>query len=415
MTQAADEIPRSQVNAERKRRFPIGATVRLRDLDENPYPTLRRLQEQEPVSWIPEVGMWFVTRRADISAILKDAETFTTHSPASPILDTFGPQMLSTDGTQRHRYKSQCVPPFTATAVQNTHAASIERHANELVNGFAAKGRTDLRPEFAMPLSVRTITRVLGLPGDSVVQIRAWYDEFAAALANFGSDEGIRRRGHSAAEAFRDYVRSLFPQLKKKPNDSLLGELLKHGRHSLTEDEILSNALIILFGGIETTESLILNAVWALLSHPDQLEEVRANPALLPAVIEETLRWEPPVQSCTRFVTRPVTLCEVELQTGEAVQCMLGAANRDPAWITEPDAFDTHRPNPAEHFSFGLGPHFCLGAALARLEGEIGLRVLLTRLAGLDLDHTHLCSPHGYEFRKPSELAVCWQPGGERR
>lgn len=404
----SDDFDPAQVCAERALRFPMGATVRLGDLDKDPYPILRRLQQQEPISWIPEVKMWFVTRRADINSILKDAETFTTHSPASPILDTFGPQMLSTDGALRQKYKSQCVPPFTATAVRGKAAGWIEQHANELVDRFEAKGAVDLRPSFAMLLSVGTITRVLGLPKESVSQIRLWYEDFAAALANFDRDPHIRRRGHAAAEEFRTHVRGLFPQLKRNLDESLLRELLREGGNRLSDEEILSNALIILFGGIETTESLILNAVWALLSHRQQLQEVLANPALIPAVIEESLRWEPPVQSCTRFVTRPVTFCAVELHAGEAVQCMLGAANRDPAWVSQPDSFDIHRPHAAEHVSFGAGPHFCLGAPLARLEGEISLRILLQRLPGLTLDLAHPSAPRGYEFRKPPELYLRW-------
>jgi len=401
------QLGHSQVGNEKEQRFPIGATVRLRDLDRDPYPILRRLLQHEPISWIPEVSMWFVTRRADINAVLKDTETFTSQSPSSPILDTFGPQMLSTDGAQRLKYKSQCVPLFTAIAVR-AKAESIEQHAHDLVDQFATKGTADLRPDFAVPLSVQTIARALGLPKESVSQIRTWYDDFAAALANFNRDLATRQRGRTSAEEFRTQVRRLFPQLKHNPNGSLLSELLNGGGNRLSEEEILSNALIILFGGVETTESLILNAVWALLSHPDQLNEVRGNIGLIPAVIEETLRWEPPVQSCTRFVTRAVRMSGIELKAGDTLQCMLGAANRDPAGLHEPDLFDIHRPRVAEHLSFGAGPHFCLGAPLARLEGEISLRVLLNRLQGLALDPFRPSAPRGYEFRKPQNLFLQW-------
>jgi len=398
----------AQSSIERANRFPLGASVQLADLTKDPYPILRRLQEEEPISWVPEVRMWFVTRRADISNVLKDTETFTTNSPASPILDTFGPQMLSTDGTLRQKYKSQCVGPFTTSAVRSRAAGEIEVQANTLVDAFEAHGRVNLRPAFGMLLSVQTIARVLGLPNEFVSQIRAWYDDFATALANFCGDPRIRQRGHAAADAFRIQVRELFPQLKRNPDGSLLSELLREGGSLLTEQEVLSNLLIILFGGIETTESLILNAVWALLSHPKQLDGVRSDPALVPAVIEESLRWEPPVQSCTRFVVRTVTLGGVELLAGDAVQCMLGAANRDPAYFSNPDSFNIHRPRTGEHLSFGTGPHFCLGAPLARLEGEISLRVLLNRLPALALDPMYPTAPQGYEFRKPPELFVRW-------
>jgi len=404
----SDGFGPAQISAERAIRFPVGATVRLADIDKDPYPILRLLQQQEPVSWVPAMNMWFVTRRADINTILKDAETFTTHSSASPILDTFGSQMLSTDGMLRQKYKSRCVPPFTVTAIRGKPSGWIEQHANQLVDQFQAKGSVDLRPDFAVLMSVRTIIQVLGLPQDSASRIRLWYDDFAAALANFDRDPHIRERGHAAAEEFRAHLRELFPRFKHNPDESLLGELLKESGNRLGEEEILSNALIILFGGIETTESLILNAVWALLSHQEQLQEVLANPALVPAVIEESLRWEPPVQSCTRFATRAITFCGADLRAGDVVQCMLGAANRDPAWVSEPDSFDIHRSCAADHLSFGAGPHFCLGAPLARLEGEISLRVLLNRLPRLALDPARPTAPRGYEFRKPPALCLRW-------
>ena len=166
---------------------------------------------------------------------------------------------------------------------------------------------------------------------------------------------------------------------------------------------------MIVFGGLETTAAMLANTLWALLSHPAQFEAVRVNPALLPKSIEEALRWEPPVQSCTRFVIRPIVVGGVSLSPGEMVQCMVGAANRDPEHFADPDVFDLGRVNARDHLSFAIGKHFCLGAAHARLEGEIGLRLLLERLPGLRLDTGHKSSPRGHEFRSPPTLHVRWE------
>ncbi len=165
---------------------------------------------------------------------------------------------------------------------------------------------------------------------------------------------------------------------------------------------------VIVFGGGETTAAMLANTLWALLIHPAQYAAVRTNPALLPQAIEEALRWEPPVQSCTRFVTRPVVVQGIALSPGEMVQCMVGAANRDPEHFTDPDVFEPSRANARDHLSFATGKHFCLGAALARLEGEIGLRLLLERLPGLRLDAARPISPQGHEFRSPPTLHVQW-------
>jgi cytochrome P450 len=177
----------------------------------------------------------------------------------------------------------------------------------------------------------------------------------------------------------------------------------------LSNEEILAAARVIVFGGVETTAAMLANTLWALLSHPAQYATVRANPALLPQAIEEALRWEPPVQSCTRFVTRPVVVQGVALSPGEMVQCMVGAANRDPEHFADPNVFDLGHVNARDHLSFAIGKHFCLGAALARLEGEIGLRLLLERLPGLRLDTGHKSSPRGHEFRSPPTLHVRWE------
>jgi cytochrome P450 len=195
--------------------------------------------------------------------------------------------------------------------------------------------------------------------------------------------------------------------LRREPDDSVLAAVASSGE--LSNEEILAAARVIVFGGVETTAAMLANTLWALLSHPAQYATVRANPALLPQAIEEALRWEPPVQSCTRFVTRPVVVQGVALSPGEMVQCMVGAANRDPEHFADPDVFDLGHVNARDHLSFAIGKHFCLGAALARLEGEIGLRLLLERLPGLRLDTEHKSSPLGHEFRSPPTLHVRWE------
>ena len=195
---------------------------------------------------------------------------------------------------------------------------------------------------------------MLDLLVDDPAEVRGWYDDFAAGLANVMGDPAVFDRGRATAAA----VRGLLPSRWR----AVLPE------HDLSQHELGSNVLLVLFGGIETTESMILNAAWALLAHPDALTAVRADPALLDGAIEESLRWEPAVQTCTRFATRALVLADAEVEEGDVVECMLGAANRDPAHFTDPDVFDITRPNASDHLSFGQGRHHCLGLHLARLE-----------------------------------------------
>ncbi len=285
----------------------------------------------------------------------------------------------------------------------------VEAKANALIDEFISKGVADLRSSFASPLSVHTVLTMLGLPTKDYELVRAWYDDFAVALANFSHDPEVRRRGLDMAGQFKEQLRARLRELEKEPDESLLSTLARLPDKPLSEEEILSNAMLILFGGIETTESMILNAIWALMVHGDQFEEVRRNDELIDAAIEESLRWEPAVQTCTRYARKTVTMRGVEIAEGEIVQCMLGAANRDPAYFKDPDQFDIRRHNAADHVSFGVGTHFCLGASLARLETQISLRLLFDRLPGLVLDPERPGSPRGYEFRKPPTLYVRWQ------
>lgn len=375
-------------------------------LDRDPYPILARLRAEAPVAWVEPAGMWFVTRYDDVVEVLRDPVRFTTDAARSTIRDTFGSQMLSAEGEEQRRYKTATAAPFTARAVREQAGPAIESIVARLLDPVEPRGHADLRLELAAPLALETVAVVLGIPARYHPAIREWYDAFAAALANFTWDPELRRRGREAVAAFRAAVGPLLADPRSAPG--LLGALAAADPRLLTDDEILRNALIILFGGIETTEAMILNGAWALLTHPAALEEVRLRPDLLPAALEEAMRWEPAVQTCTRHATGDTTVRGVPIAAGDTVQCMLGGANRDPEVFVDPDRFDIHRANADLHVSFGTGRHFCLGAALARLEARTALAALLARCPGLALDPS-APPPSGAEFRKPTSLPVVWR------
>ena len=338
-----------------------GERVRLEDLATDPYPILARLRAEEPVAWIDQAHMWFVTRRADVLAVLRDPDLFRTDSPHSTIRDTFGEQMLSAEGDRHRRYKSQCNAPFNARSVKEQAIPLARRKVDELVDAFG-RGPVDLRPALASELAVYMVGTVLGVPPSLHGTIRRWYDAFATALANFAWDEAVRAHGQAAVQEFR---RAILPLIEEHSHaaaePSLLGTLSRATGDRLTDDEIISNMLIVLFGGIETTESTILNVMWTLLDHRHTWDAVRANRSLVPRAIDEAMRWEPAVQSCTRHVARPTTLRGVPLAAGDVVQCMLGAANRDPEYFADPDRFDLTRSNSADHLLLRLGQAFLLG------------------------------------------------------
>ena len=378
-------------------------------LSGDPYPILADLRAHEPVSWVPETEMWFVTRYDDARAVLADFATYTVDSEHSIIRDMFGRHMMTLDGPQQVRHKRQCMPMFRPRDLAASVDASVDERVARLIDDFEGEGG-ELRSQLARPLAVETVTQILGLPLDQAPRIAGWYDRFAEALANFSRDAGVRAMGREASGQFAALVRSLLESFDDDAPDSLL-KRLAHTGDRMTDDEIVSNALIIMFGGIETTEAQLCNTVWSLLSHPDQMAEVRADHALLDDAIEESLRWQPSVQSCTRHVTRDVRLRGVEIGEGEVLQCMLGAANRDPERFREPDRFDIHRTNARDHLAFGAGRHFCLGVPLARIEIHAAVAALLDRFPDLALDVERPTVLAGYEFRKPPEMWLTWKGG----
>ncbi|WP_419950334.1 cytochrome P450 [Candidatus Palauibacter sp.] len=390
-------------------RFPLGASVRLADLAVDPYPIFAELREAEPVTWVPEIERWFLTRRDDILAVLRDPDLFTTDAP-STIRDMFGAHMMTTEGPTQIRYKRKCLPPFHASRLASASLLRLTAEVERLVTGLRSGGRRagEVRTGLARPVALHSVLSVLGIPLSETDRVNEWYEHFARALANFAGDPDLRAAGKGAADAYGRALAPILEELERKPDGNLLSDLVCDHVDPLTAAEIRSNSLIILFGGIETTESMIANAVWALLSHPEQHETARASPAALDLSIEETLRWEPAVQSAARHATRDTEIRGVRIAEGEVVHCMLGAANRDPAYFEDPDLFDVTRPNAGDHLSFAVGRHFCLGAPLARLETRVVLKTLWARCPGLRLDPDRPSAPYGYEFRKPPTLQVKW-------
>jgi cytochrome P450 len=385
----------------------------MADLAEDPYSVFGRLREVEPVSWVPEVGMWLLTRYDDVVEVLRDHSTFTTESAASPIQATFGRQMLSHDGPERRAYKTFCMESFTVPALEQTMAAEIDDLVERYLDRAGGGRAIELVGALAAPVALESVCLVLGLPVADVGRLHGWYGHFAAALANFEHDATVAERGHFAAGELRAYLADELTRAREEGGRTLLHRLADPERCDWRADEVFSNLMIILFGGIETTESMIANALWALLRHPEHLTLARRDSRRLERAIEESLRWEPAVQSCTRYATTATEIRGVPIAQGEVVQCMLGAANRDPGRFPDPDVFDPERGNAGDHLAFGVGRHFCLGAHLARMEARLAIGSLLRRCPHLRADPARPARIRGYEFRKPRELwALTAVPSG---
>jgi cytochrome P450 len=388
-------------------RYPVGRAVTLEELHRDPYAVFARLAAREPISWVSALDMWYVVGYENVRAVLADPR-LTTVSERSTIYDTFGEHMLTSEGAAHDRYRRSAQQFFAPSHIRSRLEPLIQARADSLIGDLARQGRADLRSAFAARLPVQTMLAVCGLPASVEPSMRAWYDKFEAALANFSSDPGVRNAARRSVSEFHALLQEAIHSSADAEGVSLLAHLARApAAERLDDGAIKRNLSIIFFGGISTVEALLLNCLWALFETQGALDRVRRDTTLIPQVIEETMRWLSPVQSATRHVTERFEWQGVEFATGDTVNCMLGAANRDPAIFADPDRFDLKRANSRRHLGFATGAHACLGSQLAKAEARIALEVLLA-LPGLRLDREASEPPTGYEFRQPRRLTVTW-------
>jgi cytochrome P450 len=422
----------------------VGAAITRADLDHDPHPWLARLRDAEPVSWLPALHGWLVTRHDLAIAVMRDSAAFTVDDPRFSTARVVGPSMLSLDGAVHGRHRAPFTKGFGRAEIHARLAAFVVAEAARLVAAMRPAGAGDLRRGLAGPLAVAVVAEALGLSDADPATVLDWYAAIVGSVSALTGDQGPAPGGEEAREdqVRRDQARvagaAAFGSLSRRltavmesaseppsllaaaagaRTDAVAGTA-KDGTAengggtgtaspALTTAEVISNAAVIMFGGIETTEGMISNVILHLLQHPGQLALVREDLGLVPSAVEESLRLEPAAAVVDRYATRDVTLGGARIHAGDLVTVSLAGAGRDPAVFPDPDTFDVRRPNARLNLAFAHGPHFCLGAHLARLEAQAVVRAVLT-LPELRLDPAHPASPRGLVFRKPPSLRVRW-------
>lgn len=384
-------------------RFPLGASITLQQLDVDPHPALAGLRGPEPVSWLPCLEGWMVTRHDLVLAAMRDADTFTVDDPRFSTAQVIGPSMLSLDGSEHARHRAPFVGPFRAAAVVGRFADAATAEAERLVGELAGAGGAELRRAFAGPMAAAIVTNALGLDAGEVGAVLAWYDAIVNSVTEITAGAGATEAGERAYAGLSARLRSV---ISGGDDSSLLGAAAAAG--ALSTEQIASNAAVLLFGGIETTEGMIANAVLHLLQDGARVTAARADPGALDAAIDESLRLEPAAAVIDRYATADVTLGRARIAAGDLVRLSISAANRDPAVFCDPDVFDPARPNLRRHVAFAQGPHVCVGVHLARLEARVAMAALLERLPGMRLDPARPAEVRGLVFRKPRRLDVLW-------
>ncbi len=400
----------------RRARFPLGASVTEEDLSgPRAHEVLAALRRTEPVTWSPALGRWLVTSHTLAATALRDAGTFTVDDPRFSTALVVGPSMLSLDGAEHLRHRTPFVGPLRSAGNSDRVVRWAEGAAARLIDGFHHRGRAELRTELAGPLAVSVIIEVLGLSaprgGSSIEeQVLAWYRDIAAGVLAVDRGRPVPRPAALAVEALRQQVGCALDAGTADGAARMIATI--SGSGSLSSDELFSNVAVVLFGAIETGEAMIANALYHLLSHPDQLTRVVTDPSLLDRAIDESLRLEPAAAVVDRYATVDTTLgppgAEIPIAAGEPVTLSLAGANRDPDRFDHPDRFDLDRRNTGAHLSFARGPHACIGSHLARLETRVAISAALNRLSSLALDEAATTAPSGLIFRKPASLVVRW-------
>ena len=369
----------------------------LPEFHADPYPFYRQLREQDPVHQSP-LGFWVLTRYDDCVMALRDPR-FGREAFAQLLSAVYGDgsetgslprSMLFRDPPDHTRLRALVSKAFTPRVIDQMRE-HIQEIVDRLLDRVQASGEMDVIGDLAYPLPVTVICEMLGVPLGDHQSIRGWSADIARSLDAIGlpSDVEIVERGRVARRAIGDYFRALVPRRRGHPQNDLLTGLIaaEEQGDKLSEGEVIAMCVLLFIAGHETTVNLIGNGLFALLQHPDQLARLQHDPALVPGAVEELLRYDSPVQRTARMTTEEVEVGGRPIAKGAMVVTAIGAANRDPAQFADPDRLDVTRKD-VRHISFGYGIHFCLGAPLARVEGQIALGTLLRRAPRLALAET---------------------------
>src|SRR5262245_35277459 len=385
--------------------FPIGASVTLDQLDRDPYPVLAQLRDEEPVSWVPVLDGWLVTSRASCIEVMRDPVRFTVDDPRFSTAQVVGPSMLSLDGDEHRRHRDPFAAAFRRPEVLARFGDAVAAEARRLVDGLAADGTAEVRRDRPGPLAVAVCALALELGGTEPRTVLAWYDEIVSAVDRVSAGGEVGPAAHEAFDALGTHV---LGSLERSEG------LLVGAGTTLAPREVVSNAAVMMFGGIETSEGMTTSLFWHLLSEPAQLDAVRADRSLVANAIEESLRLEPAAARVDRYATEDVAIDGATIRRGDLVIVSLTAANRDPVFFAKPDQFDVHRAEARSHLAFAQGPHACVGLHLARLETSAAIDAALDGWPGLTLQPDST-PPTGVVFRKPRTLRVRWEPPTSRR
>ena len=368
----------------------------LPEVHSDPYPHYHALREREPVHQ-PFPGAWLLSRHRDVVPLLRSPnvssdrrkspmyELFLQSLPDPHRFQDIPPSMLFLDPPDHTRLRGLVNKAFTARVVESMRPR-VHEIVEGILDGVAEKGEMDVVADLAYPIPVTVICDLFGVPQEDRAQVKAWSLDLIYTLDPLVAGDRLEKAAQ-AGLAFREYLRGLIEDRRGRHGDDFISALIQAEEEGerLTDEEIVSMCVLLLIAGHETTSGLIGNGMLALGRHPDAMRELRDDPSIIKTAVEELLRFDAPVQLTGRLVLQPIEIDGVQIEPGNDVITLIGAANRDPSVFPDPDRLDLRRPA-NHHVAFGGGIHFCLGAPLARLEGQIAVGELVQRFPGMEVD-----------------------------
>jgi cytochrome P450 len=362
----------------------------------NPYPLFARLRTEDPVHWDPYLHAWVVTRYADVVTVLHHFSANRTPTPEQlaaiglpelgPVAQVMVKQMLFMDAPDHTRLRSLASVAFTPARVEALRS-HIREILIDLLEPLLRAGRMDVIADLAAPLPAIVTAEMMGLPTADANQLKDWSADFAEVLGNFQHNPDRAARTLKCVEQMTSYFREAIRAVRAEPREGLINALLtaEIDGDRLTEEEIIANCIVTMVGGQETTTNLIGNGVLTLLRHPNELERLRNDPALITSAVEELLRYESPSQHTARICPKDTELGGKQIRKGQAVIAIMAAGNRDPERFPDPDRLDLGRTD-NRHLAFGWASHFCFGAPLARIEGQLTFEAIVSRMSNIALE-----------------------------
>ena len=385
----------------------------------DPYPLYHRLRTEDPVHWDPFLHAWVVTRYTDVIRVLHDFLADRTPTPEqltgmglshlNPIAAVMVKQMLFMDPPAHTRLRALASSAFTPSRVEVLRS-HIQKIADQLLDGIQGSGM-DVIADFAAPLPAIVTAEMLGVPTSDHLQLKKWSADFAEMLGNFQHNPDRVPRVLRTVEEMLEYFRATVRELRVRPREGLINSLLtaEVNGDRLTEEEVIASAIVTMVGGQETTTNLIGNGVLTLVRNPAEMQRLRSDLSLIPSAVEELLRYESPSQHTARMAPYDLELGGRQIRKRQAVIAIMGAANRDPGRFSDPDRLDLNRKD-NRHVAFGWAAHFCFGAPLARIEGQIAFETILQRMAHLTLQPGPLVWRENLGLRGLKALPITFTP-----